>query len=46
MNIQTYSSLIILKCDTGCVAGNSNINHLMYADDLVFFLHLTQGFLS
>ena len=23
------------KCDTGCIIGKANINHLMYADDLV-----------
>ena len=27
--------LVLNKCDTLCVIGNANINHLMYADDLV-----------
>ena len=36
MYIYIYDLTIALnKCDTGCVVGNSNINHLMYADDLV-----------
>ena len=28
-------SIELNKCNTGCLIGNSVINHLMYADDLV-----------
>ena len=28
-------TIALNKCDTGCVVGNSSINHLMCADDLV-----------
>ena len=30
-------------CNTGCVIGNSLINHLMYADDLVIFCPYSAG---
>ena len=33
------------RCDTGCITGNANINHLMYADDLVI-LYPSQSGLS
>lgn len=30
-------------CNTGCLVGNSVINHLMYADDLVIFSPYNAG---
>ena len=28
-------SVIFKKCPTGCIAGGTVVNHLMYADDIV-----------
>ena len=36
-------TLVLNKCDTRCVVGNSNINHLMYADDLVILSPSASG---
>ena len=32
-------SCLLNCCNTGCVSGDTIINHLMYADDLVFRGH-------
>ena len=36
-------SLILNASDTGCRVGDSLINHLMYADDLVIFSPCSAG---
>ena len=43
-NVYTDVLTIALnKFDTGCVVSNSNINHLMYADDLVILSPSASG---
>ena len=36
-------TIALNKCYTGCVVGNSNINHLMHADDLVILSPSASG---
>ena len=36
-------SLQLKRCGTGCIVGNSIINHLMYTDDLVIFCPCSAG---
>jgi hypothetical protein len=33
-------------CNTGCVIGSENVNHVMYADDLVIFSPCEEGLLD
>ena len=36
-------TIALNKCNTGCVIGSTNINHLMYADDLVILSPSVSG---
>ena len=36
-------SVLLSKISAGCYSGNTVINHLMYADDLVVFAHSAKG---